>query len=52
MTIVNLSSSNESSGRDGRGFKDDGSSSSFSLTLSTIEESLGREVSSVIAPLM
>jgi len=51
MTIVNLSSSDESLGRDGRGFKDDGSLS-FSLTLSTTEESLGREVSSGNSPLM
>ncbi|QCD78982.1 hypothetical protein DEO72_LG1g2619 [Vigna unguiculata] len=47
MTIVNLSSSDESLGRDGGGLKDDGSLS-FSLTLSTTEESLGREVSSAM----
>ncbi|QCD78997.1 hypothetical protein DEO72_LG1g2634 [Vigna unguiculata] len=47
MTIMNLSSSDESLGRDGGGLKDDGSLS-FSLTLSTTEESLGREVSSAM----
>jgi len=43
MVVVSLSSSDGSSGQDGGSPKDRGSASTFSLTLSEIEGSLGRE---------